>query len=271
LRDFIDCNRWQVDTYRFNESVFPSVETTAAISIIDKRNRTGSWNFYSIDEQRLITNVSKVTGSTRGIIPYSDRSDIWAMRGMSPGTQKVFTLSEGERIHAGLTMEDVYPCVTSLREVPKELTNLTSAAFQKRFVEAGAKCWLIRSGQDRLSRRLHAYLNAIPEGLRATSTCANRTPWYRYSLSPRPNLLISSGFVGRAPKGLINSVGAFAVGGVHGVYDVPSGAHRELHRWIVSSEFSSRVVAHSGNLKKLEIRQLNSILGTFCRQLSRRQ
>ena len=263
LRNYIQSNGWQVDTYRFSEPIFSSVETTAAISIIDKRNRSGKWNFFSISRQGVIAELPKVTGSKQGLIAYADRGDIWAQRGMSPGTQKVFTLSNGERIHAGLTMRDVYPCVTTLRDVPKELTNLTRPAFQSRFVEAGAKCWLIRSDRDRMSDRLSDYLDAVPKQLRSTSTCTNRTPWHRYPLFDQPDMLVSSGFIGRAPKALINSIGAHAVGAVHGVYDVPSGAGRELQNYIASSDFSSRVVAHSGNLRKLEIRQLNSILNTF--------
>lgn len=188
------------------------------------------------------------------------------MRGMSPGTQKVFTLSDGERIHAGLSLQDVYPCVTSLRNVPSDLANLTRRAFQTRFVDIGAKCWLVRSDQDRMSDRLHAYLDSIPEQLRSTSTCANRRLWYRFPLFDSPDILISSGFVGQTPKVLINSVAAHAVGGVHGIYDVPSGTRRNLQHYIASSEFASRVVAHSGNLKKLEIRQLNSILKVYSRR-----
>ena len=269
LRNYIKANRWQVDTFRFTEPIFQAVDTTAAISVIDKRNRSGLWNFFTIDRQGLVAAVPNVTASKRGILEYSDRGDIWAMRGMSPGTQKVFTLTEGERIHAGLSMQDVWPCVTSLRDVPNELTSLTRAAFQTRFVGNGSKCWLIRSDRRHMSDRLHAYLDAIPCSLRSTSTCANRTPWYRYPLFDKPDIFVSSGFVGTAPKVLINSIGAHAVGAVHGVHDVPSGARRELQHYLAHSDFSTRVVAHSGNLRKLEIRQLNSILNEFSRRRRR--
>lgn len=266
LRNYIATNHWQVDTYRFTQPIFPSVDTTAAISVIDKRNDSGLWSYYTIDRQGLVATLPNVTASKRGILEYSDRGDIWALRGMSPGTQKVFTLTEGERIHNGLSMQDVVPCVTSLRHVPDELTSLTRAAFRTRFVDNGSKCWLIRSNQRHMSNRLHAYLDAIPYSLRSTRTCANRTPWYRYPLFDRPDIFVSSGFVGTAPKVLVNSIGAYAVGAVHGVHNVPSGARRELQRHLAHSDFSARVVAHSGNLRKLEIRQLNSILNEFSRR-----
>lgn len=266
LRKYIQANGWQVDTYRFSESIFPSVETTAAISVIDKRTTTGTWSFFSIDGQRRVSDCGGVTGSKRGIIDYSGRGAIWAMRGMSPGTQRVFTLSEGERIHAGLSLQDVYPCVTSLRDVPDDLTILKHSTFQSRFVRTGSKCWLIRSDAQQISERLRAYLNAVPDEFRRTYTCVTREPWYRYPLFDKPDLLVSSGFVAHGPKTLINSVGAYAVGGVHGVYGVPRGDRRDLQRYLTTSDFSSRVVAHSGNLKKLEIGQMNSLLAAFCRK-----
>ena len=266
LRKYVTENGWQVDTYRFSEPIFDSVETTAAISVIDKRNKSGLWNFYGLGRNGVISKSKKVTGSTRAVLDYSERGDLWAMRGMSPGTQKVFTLSEGERIHAGLSLKDVYPCVTSLRDIPGSLTLLSRKAFQRRFVDAGAKCWLIRSDQDHLSDTLKAYLDAVSPELRATSTCRQRSPWYRYRLFDAPSLLVSSGFVGSSPKALMNSTGAYAVGGIYGVYNVPAGERRDLHDYLVRSDFSTRVVAHSGNLKKLEVRQLNSILTEFSRR-----
>ncbi|MEM6777726.1 MAG: class I SAM-dependent methyltransferase [Planctomycetota bacterium] len=263
LRDFIRENEWSVDAFRFSEAIFPGVETTASISVIDKRNRNGRWTYHKIDSEGRTAKTKCVTGGFRSVLPYSQRGETWAMRGMSPGTQRVFTLTEGQRIHAGLARTDVYPCVTSMRDLPDQLKYLNARVFHSRLVNAGQKCWLIKSDRSRLSKRLRAYLDSIPEEIRDTHTCVNRDLWYRFKLSPAPDLLVSSGFVGTSPKTLVNAVGAYAVGGIHGVYDVPKGRVRELQKYLSGTDFSSQVVAHSGHFRKLEVQQLNSILQLF--------
>jgi hypothetical protein len=264
LRKLIQANGWQADTYRFSDSIFDSVETTAAITVIDKRQVTGEWNYYSLSRQGDIRPLPTATGAQAGLLPYTGRGKIWAMRGLSPGTQEIFTLSEGERIHYGLHTSDVYPCVTTLRNLPTNFSMLTSSAFHSRFVEAGLKCWLIRSESSRVSTRLRNYLDSVPPSKRATATCTGREPWYAYALPPIPDLLVSSGFVSRAPKTLINSVGAIPIGGVHGIHGAPLRSHRALQSYISTANLSGRVVAHSGKLRKLEIRQLNTVLSEFC-------
>ncbi len=263
LRGFIRKHRWHVDIYRFSQPIFPDVLTTASISVIDKRNRDGEWILHQIDDDGATSELSQKTGSHRRILPYQERGKLWAMRGMSPGTQKVFTLTEGERVHAGLRHEDVFPCVTSFRDVPLALTRLTAAAFRKRFVDAGAKCWLIRS-HDLPGKRLQAYLDSILECLRDTATCHQRDPWFKYDLHPHPRLLISSGFTSYGPKALTNDVGAYAVGSVCGVHvDGRNVRIRHLRNFLANINFEHRVVAHSGNLKKIEIRQLNAVLNRY--------
>jgi len=148
LRQYIQNQRWHVDVYRFTEDIFDSVLTTASISIVDKRNRDGKWRYHSINHNGVHRARRHITGFKKPLLPYEDRGQIWALRGMSPGTQKVFTLTEGERIHAGLTHADVLPCVTTLRGLPRTITRLTPEIFRKRFVNAGSKCWLIRSHEE---------------------------------------------------------------------------------------------------------------------------
>lgn len=263
LRDYIHKNRWQVDAYRFKHPVFDGVETTTSISIIDKRVTTDRWRFFSIDCDGTISAATCVTGTRKKIITYDTRGDLWAMRGMSPGTQKVFTLTEGERIHAGLTKHDVYPCVTSLRHLPAALKTITPSVFAKRYVDAGQNCWLIRSDKDRISNRLRRYLDHIPHAMRDTSTCTERDLWYQYKLAPIPNVLVSSGFVGKSTKAVANSIQAHAIGSVHGVHDVPEGLLRKLQHYLARTDFAARLVAHSGRLRKLEVRQLNAVLNEF--------
>lgn len=263
LRKFIDKNGWHVDIYRFAQPIFDDVLTTASISVIDKRNRDGQWRYLQLAPNGDISKLGQMTGSSRQILPYEDRGDLWAMRGMSPGTQKVFTLTEGERVHAGLKHGDVLPCATSLREVPPGLSRLTHVAFRKRFIDAGARCWLIKSHMDAVSSRLQAYLDSVPKERRDTSTCTSRDLWYRYSLFDAPSLLVSTGFTSFGPKVLVNSVGAHAVGSVCGVYSDSDVSLLRLRDYLTSIDLEKRVVPHAKQLKKIEIRQLNAVLNNF--------
>jgi hypothetical protein len=264
LRRYIIEQRLHVDVYRFTHDIFGSVLTTASISIIDKRNRDGQWRFYSIDSDGLRHERFYVTGCDRPVLPYEDRGTVWALRGMSPGTQKVFTLTEGERIHAGLTRDDVLPCVTSLRDLPRTVTRLTARVFKERFVDGGAKCWLIRSHEEP-SARLKAYLASVPEALRDTWTCKSRDPWYAFDLHPCPSLLVAAGFTSYGPKVLVNTHGAYAIGAVYGIHANGRRIPRErLRAFLNNINFEKRVVAHSGSLKKVEVNQLNAVLKRFC-------
>ncbi|MBL7218681.1 MAG: class I SAM-dependent methyltransferase [Phycisphaerae bacterium] len=263
LRAFIDANKWHVDTYRFTEPVFDGVLTTASISVIDKRKRDGQWCYFQLAANGDLAECGQVTGASGKILPYDDRGRLWAMRGMSPGTQKVFTLTEGQRVHAGLKHEDVLPCVTSLREVPPDLSHLTHTAFRKRFIDAGKRCWLIKSHSDTISERLQAYLDHVPKKQRNTTTCTLRDLWYRFSLADVPGLLISTGFTSFGPKVLVNSVGAHAVGSVCGVHSDSNIGFSRVREYLTRIDFEKRVVPHAKQLKKVEIRQLNAVLNSF--------
>lgn len=263
LRDYIAGNEWHVDTYRFGVPIFDGVLTTASISVIDKRNRDGKWVYHKVTPKGIVSKLDGVTGSPQPVLSYDGRSTLWAMRGMSPGTQQVFTLTEGQRIHAGLRSDDVLPCVTSLRGIPRDLTSLTRAAFRRFYVDAGAKCWLIKSFKDPMSPQLHAYLASVPENQRDTWTCTSRHPWYRFNLSPEPGLLVSTGFTSFGPKVLANPVGAHALGSVCGVYaDFPCHWH-PVRKYLTAINFEKQVVPHAKQLKKVEIRQLNSVLNAY--------
>ena len=64
------------------------------------------------------------------------RSTIRAKRGLSPGTQKVLTLSDGERARLGLRVDvDVVPCVTLLKHLPVGEARLDGATFEKFYVK----------------------------------------------------------------------------------------------------------------------------------------
>jgi len=266
VRDYIHSNRWNVAVYRFQMAIFKGVMTTASVSIVDKARRDDRWIYYDITPAYRVVPRRGITNSKGGVLSYAERGRIWALRGLSPGSQKVFTLTEGERVHAGLSKRDVVPCVTTLRGVPRSLRTLSRAAFEKCFVQAGARCWLIRSHEDKRSSALGAYLEAVPEKDRQTYTCQNQTPWFKFKPHPVPQVLFSSGFTRFGPKVLVNSAGACAVGSVWGVHSKTTLAVRRLQRFLLGINFEERVVAHAKTLKKVEVKQLNAVLNTFVEQ-----
>lgn len=262
LRDLIVSKKWDVHVYRFKDEVFKGVLTTAAISIIDKAGTSGRWKFYDIDSDFNVEAKRQMSGSRHAVINYERRATVWALRGLSPGSQRFFTLTDAERRKHGLHKSDVRPCVTSLRNVQKSLRRLTAAAFAKYFVSAARRCWLIRSDRP-LNERLKKYLRAVPAEVRNNYTCTNRRPWYAYRPHPVPGVLYSSGFTAYGPKAIINEVGAIAIGSVHGIHSDQRMDAQKLRLRLLQVDFEKRVVAHAGSLKKVEVGQMNSILKEF--------
>jgi hypothetical protein len=266
LRGYVKKHRWNVAVYRFQMPIFDGVLTTASFSIVDKACRDGEWKYYDITPEYRILPRHGVTDSNEVVLDYARRGKIWALRGLSPGTQKVFTLSEGGRVRAGLSKRDVVPCVTSLRYAPYGLRVLSEKTFQKHYVESGKKCWLIRSNESEPSAALRAYLDDVPEKDRQTYTCESQTPWYKYLTHPVPQMLLGSGFMKFGPKVLLNSVGARAVGSVLGVHAKEKLPLRNLQGYLLNIDFEKQVVAHANTLKKIEVKQLNSVLNAFDRR-----
>lgn len=188
-----------------------------------------------------------------------DRNGPNAMRGLSPGTQKVFTLTEAARARYGLSIgRDVIPCVTTLRHLPADLTALTENRFRKYYRDAGQKCWLIRSDRTP-SPYLQAYLDSVPVADYQTATCLERAEWWKFRLPPIATLLMSMSFRD-SPKVVKNAIKACAVGGVCGVYNVNAKQARVLASRLAKPDVRSRIVAHSNGLRKIEINQLNGLL-----------
>jgi hypothetical protein len=263
VRGYIRGRNWSVSVYRFSHAIFDGVLTTASISIIDKASISGEWQFYNVLPDLSVQRRVGISGNSLSILSHAPRGKIWCRRGMSPGTQKIFTLTEGERVHAGLKKTDVVPCVTTLRSLPRYLKQLTKAAFNEHLVKAGCRCWLIKSDRPKLSARLQSYLSNVPSTERQTYTCLNQEPWYAYEGVPVPQLLCHSGFTEFGPKVLINSIGAKAVGSVYGIHCVKGMPLRRLQAHLLSFDFEKRVVAHAKSLKKIEVRQLNSVLNSW--------
>lgn len=64
-------------------------------------------------------------------------------------------------------------------------------------------------------------------------------------------------------KVLVNEVKAHAVGSVCGVYSGISHDWSRLRSYLTGIDFEDRVVPHAKKLKKIEIRQLNTVLNSF--------
>ena len=153
----------------------------------------------------VFAHLSSESGAKAGVIPYRRRRDVAkshprAVRGLSPGTQKVLTLTEAERVRHGLIVgEDVVPCVTSLRTILADVSKLDDDTFRSVYRDTGQKCWLIRTDRDP-RRNLEAYLNSVPAADRATATCLEREVWWKFNMPPIPDLLMSQCFR-RLPQG----------------------------------------------------------------------
>lgn len=262
FREFLRANKWDVSAYRLRDETFHRVLTTSSIALIDKRQRSAEWRYFEEKPNGEFRELPSATPSPHGVIPYSrSRSEqAYARRGLSPGTQQALVLTEGERAHHGLRIgADVVRCVTSLRNLPSNLSTLTPHAFDKHFRNDGMKCWLIRTDREP-SSRLKGYLTSVPTAQRKTRTCKDRVEWWRFAMPAIPSVLVASGFVSKRPKSVINNAGAIAVGAVYGIYALKQKSSLRVVKAIRSSNFMSNIVAHSNGLRKLEVGQLETFL-----------
>lgn len=265
IREYIEQHKWNVSVYRLVDTTFDSVLTTSSITIIDKSERRGVWRYFEENSKGTFVEIHSPSGAKQGVIPYLPRSKVdkqgaRVVRGLSPGTQKVLTLTDGERIRSGLKIgRDVVACVTTLRTLPQNVKKLDNKAFRKFYREAAQKCWLIRTDK-KPSKDLRAYLKAVPPSEYQTSTCLERAEWWNFKMPPVPKLLISMSFRGRFPKGVYNEINARAVGGVCGVFNVNASKSAKLVGGLPGIDIRRRIVAHSKGLRKIEIGQFNSLL-----------
>lgn len=267
LRAFIRRSCWNVDTYRFRIPIFNGVLTTAALTVIDKARAEGRWRFFELDSALSKPQlVDHPCGSNEPVLAYSQRHhDLYAQRGLSPGCQPAFVLSECQRHQHALQIgEDVLPCITTLRHVPSTLERLDAEAFNFYFVKPGVPCWLIRS-VEHPGPQLQQYLESVPESLRQTATCKARKQWWRYHPFPVPLALFSSAFTGSAPKVLVNELDAVPVGSVCGIHGSPRCGLPALISALRSLDLRSRLVPHAKTLVKVEINQMNTLLAELDR------
>lgn len=262
LRKFIQKNGWIVNVYRLRDRTFDRVLTTSSITIIDKSSKSDKWSYYREVGPGDYKSMRSVTGGRRRPIGYERLNTVGvvAKRGLSPGTQDYLTLTEGERVRCGLWINtDVVPCVTSLRLLTANTIRLDKVAFKKDFIDAGRKCWLIRTDRTP-SERLKAYLDSVPEAGRNSSTCNGREDWWRFTMPMVPSILMATGFRDRAPKVVVNTVNARAVGSVCGIYCESTQTAAIIAKALRSTDYRGRLVSHSNGLRKLEINQINFLL-----------
>jgi hypothetical protein len=265
LRSYISGQRWNVSVYRLVDTTFNSVLTTSSVTIVDKAKREGRWLYFEESADGSFRELPSPTGDAAGIIPYRSRAESardvpFAQRGLSPGTQKALTLTEGERVRLGLRIDrDVVPCVTSLRELPSGVTELSEQSFAKYFRHTGQRCWLIRTDKEP-GAALAAYIDSVLPETYQTKTCIKRAEWWRFRMPPVPRVLVSMSFKGAFPKAVRNVVGARAVGGVYGVFQTTEVQEQVIASGLGGVDIRDRVVAHANGLKKIEVNQLNSLL-----------
>lgn len=265
LRDYIQSNCWSVEVYRLNDTTFSSVFTTSSITIVDKAIKDNVWTYFQENDEGVYTNMPSPSGSSQGVIEYARESMIdWAgpraVRGLSPGTQKVFTLAEKERVHLGLEIDrDVVSCVTTLRPLPASVKELNKTKFHEYYVNSGQKCWLINTEIER-SKALQNYLDSVSPIDYQTSTCLARKQWWKFNLPRIPEVLFATSFRGKFPKFIANNIGARAVGGVCGIHNTTESQAKQLTNEFKGMDIRGQIVSHSNGLRKIEINQLNTLL-----------
>ena len=265
VRDFIKAHGWNVSVYRLVDTTFNSVLTTSSITLVDKSKQEGQWSYFEETAAGSYSQLLSPSGGPSGVIPYLSRGATstggpHAKRGLSPGTQKVLTLTEGQRVRFGLQIgRDVVPCVTTLRHLPSGIRELDDRNFRQHYRSPGQKCWLIRTDTEP-SPTLSAYLAAVPEVDHQTSTCLGREEWWRFAMPPVADVLISMSFKGKFPKAIRNLAAVRAVGGVYGIYNLSAAQAGDVTEGLGGIDIRNRVVAHSNGLHKIEVGQLNTLL-----------
>lgn len=264
LRAFVQQNRWSVDCYRLLDRTFDHVLTTCSITLIDKSATHGDWKYFQEAATGAFEHLRSPSGGLTQLAyrPRQSRNADGprAKRGLSPGTQRWLVLSEGARIRYGLRIgRDVVPSVTSLRPLRIGSATLTKERFKTQYRDAGARCWLIRTDRE-LSPELSAYLAGVPNDERDTWTCRSRDEWWRFDMPKIPELLVATGFRGRAPKVVYNEAKVVSVGSVTGIYDVSPTRAKSLGRTLRTMDLRNRIVSHSNGLRKLEVGQLQALI-----------
>ena len=267
LREYLAEKGYGVNVYRFEQKarVFAKVKTTACITVIDKSAGKHTFSCWEIRGSEV--KEATIAPSPEGVLPYQNGTkSVRAFRGLSPGSQDVFLLTEEERIARKIPLTAVVPCVSSLRSLDATVSVLDERTFEQEYVKAGRKCWLIRT-QPPVEAHVYRHLQKAPKSIRENWTCRNRWPWYRFDLPDVPDIIYASGFRGQAPKVVVNEVGARVSGSSHGIVLPDEIDHKAAADYLRSYPFADRVVPHANGLLKVEVRQMNTVLTDYVNRL----
>jgi len=268
LRRYMAAHGWRIDVYHLEDARFARVLTTACILVVDKAASAGE-NGLHLHEIDWTLNTSRrrehLTGSDQSRLSYERAmTGTRALRGLSPGGQDFFVLTEELRLRFRLQHgRDVVPAITTFRHLNTRQRTLTEHLFRDQYVNAGRKCWLINP-QSEPGPALEAYLATVSEDIRNNYTCTNRETWWRPNVPPPAQILYSSGFKSIAPKMYKNEVRAVHVGAIHGIYCERKVLTDALLTQLLATDFSKRVVPLSGGFLKLEVNQMNAVLNQLC-------
>lgn len=262
LRQHIRSKGWQVDIYYLADAGFERVLTTACIVLIDKAQKEGAWRLHEIaSDGSEARRRNHLTGTKLKRLAYErPATQVRAARGLSPGGQKHFVLTEELRIRHRLAIgRDVLPAVTSFRHLDTSKNILNNRMFRDEFVNKGKRCWLIRPNA-KPHPLLQTYLDHIPESIRENFTCTHRQIWWQFVVPDVAEILYASGFKGKAPKMVRNDIRAVHVGAVHGIYCRPKAKASDLLGRLRKYDFGRRVVPLSNGFLKVEVNQMNAVL-----------
>ena len=262
FRDYVARQGWGVEVFEFedSEALFPTVETTICLALIDKAEVKGRWRF---NETNLGPRGAAIMNASWPVmLEYAKRPErIYAGRSLSPGAQSAFVLTENERKRAGISRHEVARCVTTLRPMAERRRILDKSLFERAFVKAGRRCWLLRTWRKENSPATNRWISKVPDAVRRNYTCSGRDPWYRYSRPRIPDLIYAPGFSGSRPKILINAVRAMIVGSPNGVFGISNRAEADrIATAIRTHDFCDTTPSFSSGMQKLEVGQMNSFL-----------
>ena len=131
---------------------------------------------------------------------------------------------------------------------------------------SGKRCWLLRTDAKGLSVSVRRWLRRVAPEAKKSATCKYRKIWYRYS-TPLPSpVLYSSAFHGSCPKLAVNTIGARAVGTIHGVRIQPGESAADLARRLTAYNFADRLLCHQGGLRKLDVNQMSAVVWSMLQE-----
>lgn len=263
---------WRVDVYHLEDARFERVLTTACILVVDKAAPAGEGGLHlheigmALDSSRRRTHL---TGTEHTRLSYERASTgTRALRGLSPGSQDFFVLTEELRLRYRLQRgRDVVPAITSFRHLRTQQRALTETLFREEYVNSGRRCWLI-SPESAPTPALESYLATASKEVMGNYTCTNRQTWWRAKVPAPAQILYSSGFKSVTPKMFKNVVGAVHVGAIHGIYCELKKSADALLTQLLATDFSQRVVPLSRGFLKIEVNQMNAVLNQLCAQAS---